>query len=59
MIKKQKTALDLAIKYGYYNYPRRIGLEELSKEMNISLSTFKQHIRVAKKKVMVNVFKII
>ena len=32
---------------------------ELSKEMNISLSTFKQHIRVAKKKVMVNVFKII
>jgi len=54
---KQKIALELSIKSGYYHYPRKIDLNQLSKLMHVSLSTFRQHLRVAEKKIMLNVLK--
>ncbi len=49
---KQLRAISLANSYGYYNYPRRIKQEELAKMMQISKSTFQNHLRTAEKKIM-------
>ncbi|MFC1722512.1 helix-turn-helix domain-containing protein [Nanoarchaeota archaeon] len=52
LTKKQKTALNLAVKHGYYNYPRDINLEELANMMKISYSTFQAHLRKAEQKII-------
>ncbi len=49
---KQKTALELAIKNGYYKYPRKIELKRLAKLMNLSYSTYQAHIRKAEQKLL-------
>ncbi len=49
---KQKRALELAIKHGYYDYPRKSELAQLAKLMGNSLSTYREHLRIAEKKVM-------
>jgi len=49
---KQKKALELAIKYGYYEYPRKISLEKLAKMMNLSYSTYQAHLRKAEQKLL-------
>lgn len=49
---KQKTALELAIKHGYYKYPRKIKLEKLAKLMNLSYSTYQAHLRKAEQKLL-------
>lgn len=49
---KQKQAMHLAIKNGYYNYPRKIDLPKLAKIMGISYSTFQAHLRKAEQKVI-------
>jgi|SRR3989344_3051180 len=49
---KQKKALSLAVEGGYYGYPRKIKLEQLAKQMNISLSTFQFHLAKAEAKLM-------
>ena len=48
----QKEAITLAQKYGYYDFPRRIELKELSKISKKSLSTFREHLRKAEKNIM-------
>ena len=48
----QKKALELAYKEGYYSYPRKITLEQLAKLVNISLSTFQEHLRKAELKLL-------
>lgn len=50
--KKQNQAMELAIKNGYYEYPRKIGLERLAKIMKISYSTYQAHLRKAEKKLL-------
>ncbi len=50
--RQQKKALDLAVSKGYYDYPRRIELAELAGLMRKSLSTYREHLRIAEKKVM-------
>ncbi|MBU0615677.1 MAG: helix-turn-helix domain-containing protein [Nanoarchaeota archaeon] len=50
--KQQKQALELAYKRGYYDYPRQVELRDLAKELKISLSTFREHLRRAEKKIM-------
>jgi len=50
--KKQKRAFELAVEYGYYNFPRKIGLKELSKLMKVSISTFQEHLRKAEQKII-------
>ncbi|MGV8162109.1 MAG: helix-turn-helix domain-containing protein [Candidatus Nanoarchaeia archaeon] len=52
LTRKQKDALALAIKRGYYNYPRKIDIVQLAKEFKCAHSTFQFHLRNAEKKVM-------
>jgi len=50
LTKKQKKAMELAIKENYYSCPRKIELKELAKIMKISYSTFQVHLRKAEQK---------
>jgi len=52
LTKKQEKAIELAIKNGYYEYPREIELEKLAKLMKISYSTYQAHLRKAEKKLL-------
>ncbi len=52
LTKKQKKALELAVKNGYYDYPKKIGLEELAKLNGISYSTYQAHLKKAEKKIV-------
>jgi len=54
---KQKKAMDLAIKAGYYNFPKKIKMVELAKEMKISYSTFQAHLKKAEKKLIPRIFR--
>lgn len=49
---KQKQAMELAIKHGYYFSPRRIDLPKLAKIAGISYSTFQVHLRKAEAKLI-------
>jgi predicted DNA binding protein len=48
----QKECFELAVTNGYYDYPRSTDLESLAKLSKRSLSTYRQHLRVAEKKIM-------
>jgi len=52
LTKNQKQAIELAYKHGYYDFPRKVELSELSKLAKKSLSTFREHLRKAEKKLM-------
>ena len=52
LTKGQTKALELAKQKGYYNFPRSIELKDLAKEAGISLSTFREHLRKAEKKII-------
>jgi predicted DNA binding protein len=49
---KQRGAMELAIKEGYYDYPRKTSVEKLAKISKISFSAFHAHLRKAEKKVL-------
>ncbi|MBS3086337.1 helix-turn-helix domain-containing protein [Candidatus Pacearchaeota archaeon] len=49
---KQKRAIELAIKNGYYENPRKTDLRKLAKTMGLSLATFNQHLRAAERKLI-------
>lgn len=48
----QKKALGLAVKEGYYEAPKKIGLRALAKLMKISLATYQKHLQKAESKVI-------
>ena len=52
LTEKQKQAMNLAIKQGYYNYPRKISIEQLAKLSKLSFSTFHAHLRKAEQKLL-------
>jgi len=52
LTEKQKTAFLLAVKNGYYEYPRGIKLEKLAKIMKLSLSTYQAHLRKAERQLL-------
>ena len=52
LTKGQKRALEIATQRGYYDFPRNSELKDLAKEAGISLSTFREHLRKAEKKIM-------
>ncbi len=49
---KQKSAIELAIKHGYYKYPRKTSVEKLAKLSNVSFSAFHAHLRKAEQKLL-------
>ena len=49
---KQKQAMNLAIKHRYYDYPRKIDVQELAKLSKLSFSTFHAHLRKAEQKLL-------
>lgn len=49
---KQKKAMDIAIKNGYYNYPRKTNLKKLAKIIGCSYSTYQNHLRKAEIKII-------
>ncbi len=49
---KQKQAIELAIKKGYYTSPRKISVQELAKISGLSFSTFQVHLRKAEEKLI-------
>lgn len=49
---RQKRAFELAVKNGYYNFPRKINLSYLAQIMNISTQTFHEHLRKAEAKLL-------
>ncbi|OGJ20735.1 hypothetical protein A3K73_03760 [Candidatus Pacearchaeota archaeon RBG_13_36_9] len=51
---KQKEAIELAIQNGYYKSVRKTNLRKLAKLMNLSLSTYNQHLRAAEEKLIPN-----
>ncbi|MCA9460345.1 MAG: helix-turn-helix domain-containing protein [Nanoarchaeota archaeon] len=53
---KQKEILETAYMLGYFSYPRKISLTELSIHLKISKSTLSENLRVAENKIMSNYF---
>jgi predicted DNA binding protein len=51
---KQKTALQLAIEHGYYEYPKKTDMRKLAKIMKVSLSTYQAHLKKAEAKIISN-----
>jgi len=49
---KQKRAINIAIKMGYYEIPRRTSVKKLAKTIGLSFSTFQAHLRKAESKLI-------
>ncbi len=49
---KQKEAIQLAMKHGYYNFPRKIDLVHLAKLSRVSRPAFQERLRKAEKKII-------
>lgn len=49
---KQKQAIELAVKNGYYHVPRKTSVEKLAKFAGLSFSTFQVHLRKAEEKLI-------
>jgi predicted DNA binding protein len=53
----QKKILDLARKYGYYDYPRRITFEELSEKIGLNKDIALENLRKAEKNIFTRILK--
>lgn len=49
---KQKQVIETAVQKGYYNFPRKINLDGLAKNLKLSKPTVQQHLRTAEKKLV-------
>lgn len=52
LTERQKTAIESAYLAGYYEWPRRSTAEEIADSLDISSSTFHEHLRVAERKLL-------
>jgi len=48
----QKRALELAIKNGYYEVPKKSSLRKLAQLFGVSLSTYQKHLQYAERKIV-------
>lgn len=48
----QRDAFELAIKQGYYQFPKKTNLNKLAKIANLSKSAFREHLKRAEMKVL-------
>lgn len=51
----QKKILDLARKFGYYDYPRKITFEELSEKIGLNKDIALENLRKAEKRVFTRI----
>lgn len=49
---QQKKAIQLAYRFGYYEYPRKINLDKLAKIAKVSKATFREGLRRAEAKII-------
>ena len=49
---KQKEALEMAVKEGYYNFPRKLDLEDLAKIAKVKRQTYMENLRKAENKLV-------
>lgn len=49
---KQKEAIESAVKEGYYEYPRKIYLEQLAKISKVKRQTYEENLRRAERKIV-------
>jgi len=49
---KQKQAITLAFKHGYYEFPRKNDLDKLAKIPNVSKQTYRENLRKAEAKII-------
>ncbi|MEK6937890.1 MAG: helix-turn-helix domain-containing protein [Nanoarchaeota archaeon] len=54
---KQREALELAIKEGYYTIPKKIETDKLAQLMKLSRATYQEHLRKAEAKLLPFVLK--
>lgn len=52
---RQREVITMAISSGYFDFPRKVGLTELSTKLGIKPSTLSEIIRAAERKIMDNV----
>ena len=52
LTKKQKAAMALAIKHGYYHSPRRTDVQQLAALSGLSYATYQVHLRKAEAKLL-------
>ena len=52
---KQRQAMISAYGLGYYDVPRRVSSEEVSRHLNVDKSTFVEHLRKAERKLVTEV----
>jgi predicted DNA binding protein len=49
---KQRGSIELAVREGYYEFPRKSSLGDLAKKQGLTKSTLQQHLRAAEKKLI-------
>lgn len=52
LTERQRRAMELAIKNGYYDSPRKTNIKKLAKISGLSFSTFQVHLRKAEEKLI-------
>ncbi|MDP2973507.1 MAG: helix-turn-helix domain-containing protein [Candidatus Diapherotrites archaeon] len=52
LTEKQKEAINLAYKNGYYSFPKKIDIQSLAKKSGLSPSTFQEHLRKAEQRLI-------
>ena len=52
LTEKQSWAYETACKFGYYEYPRGMDLQDIAKKVKMPVSTFREHLRIAESKLL-------
>ncbi len=55
----QKRAIELALENGFYEWPKKTNLIKLAKLMNVSIPTFREHLKRAEEKILPNLTRLI
>lgn len=59
LTKKQKEAFELALSKGYYDYPRKISVQQLAKSTGLAFSAYHGHLRKAERLLLPYAYKLL